>query len=234
MPDAAPPPDWLDRANRLATIAWLLSTTVHDANNILQVVSGNAEMVEGLAAGNEQLFKRANSIGVNARKASALLGELLDFARDGAAEPSVLDLRQIAERALALRLYAMKKLRLVGTIEGETGIRVRTHPRDFVQVVVNLIVNAERALEDRPGGTIALKVGGDAAMGTVAVEDSGPGLPADRRDGDVFASRLDGADGRLGVGLAVARRLAEKHGGALTYAPRAGSGCVFTLSLPRG
>ena len=71
-------------------------------------------------------------------------------------------------------------------------------------------------------------------MGTVAVEDSGPGLPADRRDGDVFAARLGGADGRLGVGLAVARRLAEKHGGALTYAPRAGSGCVFTLSQPRG
>jgi signal transduction histidine kinase len=228
-----PPPDWLDRANRLATIAWLLSTAVHDANNLLQVISGNAEMIEGLAAGNEQLLKRGHSIGVNARKASALLTGLLDFSRDGVAEPAAMDLRELAERALALRVYAIKRMRVAATVEGETGMHVKTHPRDFVQIVVNLLVNAERALGDRPGGTIVLRVGGDKAMGRLAIEDNGPGLPADRRDGDVFVSAIGEADDRLGIGLAVARRLAEKQGGALTYAPREGTGCVFTLSLPR-
>jgi signal transduction histidine kinase len=234
MTDAALPPEWLDRANRLATIAWLLSTTVHDANNILMVISGNAEMIEDLAAGNDLLVKRGRSIGTNARKASALLSELLEFSRDTVVPLAVIDLRELAEHSLALRLYAIKKLRIAAAVEGDAGIRVRVHQREAVQIIVNLLVNAERALADRPDGTITLRVGGDAAAGTLAIEDNGPGLPDDRRSGDAFASRAGVTDGRLGIGLSVAHRLAARHGGALKYAPRAGSGCVFTLSLPRG
>jgi two-component system C4-dicarboxylate transport sensor histidine kinase DctB len=234
MRDPALPPEWLDRANRLATIAWLLSTTIHDANNILMVISGNAEMIEDLAAGNELLVKRGRSIGTNARKASALLSELLEFSRDTVVPPAVIDLRELADRSLALRLYAMKKLRIATAVEGEAGVRVRTHPRDAVQIIVNLLVNAERALADRPDSKVTLTVGGDAAAGTIGIEDNGPGLPDDRRNGDVFGSRAGEKDDRLGIGLSVAHRLAARHGGALTYAPRAGGGCVFTLSLPRG
>jgi len=234
MPDAVLPPEWLDRANRLATIAWLLSTTVHDANNILMVISGNAEMIEDLAAGNELLVKRGRSIGTNARKAAALLTELLDFSRDADVPLAVVDLRELAEQSLALRLYAMKKMRIAATVAGETGVRVRMHPRDAVQIIVNLLVNTEQALADRKDGKVTLTVGGNATAGTLAIEDNGPGLPDDRRAGDVFGSRAGEKDGRLGIGLSVAHRLAARHGGALTYAPGAGSGCVFTLSLPRG
>src|SRR6185436_13809918 len=99
MADAVPPPEWLDRANRLATIAWLLSTTVHDANNLLQIISGNAELIEQLAGDNAVLLKRGNSIGVNARKAAALLSELLDFARDSTAAAALVDLRELAQRS---------------------------------------------------------------------------------------------------------------------------------------
>ena len=235
MADAVPPPEWLDRANRLATIAWLLSTAVHDANNLLQIISGNAELIEQLAGDNAMLLKRGNSIGVNARKASALLAELLDFARDEAVASSVVDLRELAERSLGLRAYAMKKMRIAASVDGGSGVKVKADARDAVQIVVNLLVNAERALADRPGATVTLLVGGDAAMGTLSVEDNGPGLPEDRRS-DVFGSRVagpGGAGGRLGIGLAVASRLAQRQGGALTYAPRSPSGCLFTLSLGR-
>jgi len=234
MSDAAPPPEWLDRANRLATTAWLLSTTVHDANNILQVISGNAELIEELAAGNEMLLKRGRAIAENAHRASALLGELLDFAREKAADAAVVDLRQMAERSLGLRMYAMRKLRIAATVEGESDVRVRVRPRDFLQIVVNLLVNTERALGGRPDPAMKIVVGGDAAHGMLAVEDNGPGLPGGGSAGDVFAPRIGEADGRLGIGLAVAHRLASRCGGALTYAPRFGGGCVFTLSLPRG
>lgn len=236
MSEHVPPPDWLDRANRLATIAWLLSTTVHDANNVLQVISGNAEMLEDAAVGNEALLKRSRSIGTNARRASTLLSELLDFARDDPPEPALVDLRRLAERSLGLRLYALKKLRIAAAVEGEAGVMVRARPRDVVQIVVNLIVNAERALGDREDGRVTLTVGGTGTHGTVVIEDNGPGMPADRV-GDVFEPRIDEA-GRpgigLGIGLNVARRLAGQHGGGLTYAPGPGGGCAFRLSLTRG
>src|SRR5947209_1208593 len=143
MRDPALPPEWLDRANRLATIAWLLSTTVHDANNLLMVISGNAEMIEDLAGGNELIAKRGRSIGTNARKASTLLSELLEFSRESDVPAVAVDLRELAERSLALRLYAMKKLRIAAAVEGEAGIRVKMHPRDAVQIIVNLLVNSE-------------------------------------------------------------------------------------------
>lgn len=234
MSERVPSPDWLDRANRLATIAWVLSTTVHDANNILQVISGNAEMLDDLAAGNDALLKRSRSIGTNARKASALLSELLDVARDGAADAAVVDLRVLVERSLGLCLHALKKRKVATALDGDTGVMVRARARDVVQIVVNLVVNAERAFGDRPGSRLTLSVARTTSGGTLVVEDNGPGLPADRQAGDVFESRLSDAEGALGIGLAVAQRLAARNGGALTYAPRPGGGCTFTLSLPQG
>ena len=234
MSERVPPPEWLDRANRLATIAWLLSTTVHDANNVLQVISGNAEMLDELAAGNDALLKRSRSIGANARKASGLLAELLAVARDEDADAAVVDLRALAERSMALRLYALKKLRIATAVDGDTGVMVRTRSRDVIQIVVNLVVNAERALGERPGSSLTMSVARTATGGTLMVEDNGPGLPADRQAGDVFESRFGNGAGALGIGLAVARRLAVRNGGALAYAPRPGGGCAFTLMLPRG
>lgn len=109
---------------------------------------------------------------------------------------------------------------------------------DFVQsmrILVNLIENADRYAP--PGTTIDLDVRrrGDAIQ--FSVSDRGPGVPPSEEQ-RIFhpfyqpAVRTGARAGGAGLGLAIARGLAQAQGGDLRYEQRAGGGSVFTLSLP--
>jgi C4-dicarboxylate-specific signal transduction histidine kinase len=87
-------------------------------------------------------------------------------------------------------------------------------------------MNAEQALAGRAGGRIEARVEERDGRAVVTVDDNGRGLAA--------LAEPPPADGdTLGIGLAVARSIAERSEGELTLAARAdGQGCVATLSLP--
>ena len=106
----------------------------------------------------------------------------------------------------------------------------------LAQILANLLNNAVKYTE--PGGQIALEVTPSGGSVEIVVRDSGAGIGADTMP-LLFEMFVRGphADGRhqggLGIGLALARRLAEMHGGTLTAASGgAGQGSTFTLRLP--
>lgn len=224
-------PDWLERANRLALTGALLSTTVHEVNNALQVITGSAEML-GPTAPPDVIARRTEAISAHARRASALLAELSSFAKDDSVNALALDLAQTAHRALSMRQYTIARLKLESSFESRGEVRtVIANARGLLQIVLNLVVNAEQALAQKGAGRIALTLDNAGGQVTLAVEDDGPGIDS----GNVPRLFVPGAVpsyGRLGIGLAVAKQLAEKYGGSLDYSSRTGGGCRFTLSLP--
>jgi two-component system, OmpR family, sensor histidine kinase KdpD len=103
-----------------------------------------------------------------------------------------------------------------------------------VRVVVNLVENAHKYA---PAGTpIEVTAARAGEWMHVMVADRGPGLaPGEQETAFESFRRAAGSPpdvGGAGLGLAIARRLAEAQGGRLTYAPREGGGSVFTLALP--
>src|SRR4051812_14272247 len=226
-----PNSDWFERANRLALTNALLSTTVHEVNNALQVISGSAEMLHS-SPPPDVMGRRTDAIGAHARRASALLAELSAFARDDSDAPSVLDLAQIGQRALSMRQYAMARLKLEGLFESGGSIRtvVASH-RALMQIVLNLVINAEQALAQNSRGRLALSVRGEDGRVTLSVDDDGPGVPAEIATG-LFTPQPCAGDGRLGIGLSVARRLAQRYGGDVTHEQRSAPGARFTLTIP--
>ncbi|HTL94321.1 MAG TPA: ATP-binding protein [Gemmatimonadaceae bacterium] len=109
---------------------------------------------------------------------------------------------------------------------------------DFVQsmrILVNLIENADRYAP--PGTTIDLEVRRHDDAIWFSVSDRGPGVPPSEEQ-RIFhpfyqpAARAGARTGGAGLGLAIARGLAQAQGGHLRYEPRTGGGSVFTLSLP--
>lgn len=230
MPEQRLPAEWLARANRLAIVAALLSTTIHEVNNALQVISGSAEMLRP-GTPTDIMIRRSDAIGSQARRGSALLAELSAFARDETPETKRAELGQIAQRALAMRQYTLARLSIESGFESQGVLStVAAQPRATLQIVLNLLLNAEAALAGRPGGRI--KVIGSVRDDRVelAVDDNGPGLAADAAP-RLFEPSI-GSCNTLGIGLSVSRWLAERDGGTITHAPSESGGCRFTVSLP--
>jgi len=107
---------------------------------------------------------------------------------------------------------------------------------DFVQalrVLTNLVDNALRCSRDGPVTISVTQLNGSL---TFQVADRGPGVPPSEQD-RIFEAfyRPTGSQadaGAAGLGLSIARQLAEAQGGSVRYSPRSGGGSVFTLELP--
>lgn len=125
-------------------------------------------------------------------------------------------------------LWSAKPLRVNlqagdATVLGDAG--------ELRRALVNLIANAIAFTP--PGGGIDVSTDAEGGFARVAVEDSGFGVPEENR-ARLF-QRMAGsgrAGAGSGLGLYIVRRIAESHGGTVVYAPRAGGGSTFTLSLP--
>lgn len=230
MPDAGPPPEWLEAANRLATVARQLTTVVHETNNLLQIVSGNAEMMEASGALSERDARRAQVIAEHARRASQLLGQVMTFARDPEDGASRFDLAEAAAAATALRHYAATKARLEVVLDAPEPVWVVANRRRTLQVLLNVLMNAETALAGREDGRIRIAIAREGSRGVVTVDDNGPGWTD---EGAVFTVRraAPGAPPPLGIGLRVAAWLAGVQDGALTVKPTA-DGTTVVLALP--
>jgi two-component system, OmpR family, sensor histidine kinase KdpD len=108
---------------------------------------------------------------------------------------------------------------------------------DFVhtlRIVGNLLDNALR--HTPPGGTIDIRADRDANHLVLTVADRGPGV-ADVERSRIFEAFYRPADatrdgGQAGLGLSIARSLAERQGGTVEYEPREGGGSLFILRLP--
>jgi len=100
--------------------------------------------------------------------------------------------------------------------------------------VLGLLENALRYTA--PGGSVELGVRRDGDSLVFTVADRGPGIPIAESDRifQAFYRHGDAAPdvGRAGLGLSIARRLAEIQQGSLEYEPRVGGGSVFVLRLP--
>ena len=107
---------------------------------------------------------------------------------------------------------------------------VDADPARLRQALDNLITNA--VVHGGPRVEVSIAVRADDAL-RIDVSDNGPGIAEDELQ-RIFDTgvRLDPERPGTGIGLALARSIAEGHGGALTVESRLGHGTVFTVSLP--
>ncbi|HSV52223.1 MAG TPA: ATP-binding protein [Burkholderiaceae bacterium] len=106
-------------------------------------------------------------------------------------------------------------------------------PRLLRRVVRNLLENARRYSD----GDVQVQVGLEGGRAVLRVRDRGPGVPADQHE-RIFEPfyRLPGASerhGGVGLGLALVKSIAQRHGGTVHCEAREGGGACFVLALPR-
>jgi len=113
--------------------------------------------------------------------------------------------------------------------EGLDGMEVDGDPIQLRQVFVNLLSNAVEAAGAEGEVLVVARRAADAV--TVTVEDTGPGVdPGTARR--LFEPLITTKDRGIGLGLALVKRIVERHGGRVGYEPRQGGGARFTVQLP--
>ena len=227
--------DGLAHFQRLATLGTLSSMVAHEYNNILTPAIGYLQMA--LANPDDrQLTQKAmqNALG-NIEKASQICSSLLDYAQDHTTE-SRADLRECIQSALTCMARSPEKDGLEVTLDIQDA-KLAMLPVNLQQVLVNLILNAQKAV-GRSGGT--LKIGNriDGELARITVADDGPGIPAEIQ-GQVFKpfathkqpNQADSNKGS-GLGLYICKNLVERVGGEIRFESDPTSGTTFYLNIP--
>jgi C4-dicarboxylate-specific signal transduction histidine kinase len=203
--------------NRMTTVGHVLPSVAHELNNSLQVIGGLVELLTMRAELGRDVHDKITKIGQQAARSAGMLREFVAFARRDEAVARV-DLAKALERALGLRRYHLARARIEATIVDPQPVGplvVMADSQHVVQVLLNLLINAEEALAGQERREVRIQLTEQPNGVRCLVEDSGPGFSdvARRLLRKPFASTK--TRGTAGLGLAVAGALAEKDRGRL-------------------
>jgi PAS domain S-box-containing protein len=225
----------LVQTEKMAALGQLVSGIAHELNNPLTSIMGYAQLLLSRRL-REDRFSDAEKIYQEAERARRLVKNLLLFARETKPERRLVDLNEIVERTLALRSYELKVENISVELHLDPDLpRTAADAHQLQQVVLNLIVNAEQALQHARGsGRIWIQTrrapGNRVAL---VVADDGPGIPpglASRIFDPFFTTKPLGVG--TGLGLSIAYGIVQEHGGDISVESQPGQGATFVVELP--
>jgi two-component system NtrC family sensor kinase len=228
---------------KLAALGSLLAGVAHELNNPLSIVIGQAlmlgeDLADGLAGKDAlALAKRARQIEVAAERCAKIVRSFLAIARQRKAERRRIVVSDLVTAAIDLLGYTLKTSSVTVEPRIDPGLPALLGDADQLhQVIVNLILNAQQALESSSGEKrVTVHAYPDPIRSSVVIQvsDTGPGVPDAIRSRifDPFFTTKPVGIG-TGIGLAVSRGMIEGHGGSLTLLPSGDGGATFEIALP--
>jgi signal transduction histidine kinase len=145
-----------------------------------------------------------------------------------------LDLNEVVRETVGFLsgLAVAREFNLTRLVE-QTPLPIKGDQIQLQQVILNLIINAIDAMPGKPRAERSIKVSTmrDGDEGILSVSDVGHGIPADKLK-QVFEPFFSTKAKGMGMGLPIALRIVEAHGGTLAAENRMGGGAVFSIRLP--
>jgi len=229
----------LEEQDRLVSLGLLSASVAHELNTPLAVLHGSIEkLIETtLATNNEQhTLERLARMQRVTQRLRTISESLVDFAKVRQQHTEPVAAHGLIDDAWALVAIDPRASGITFTNLVDPEERVVGNPDRLVQVFVNVLRNAVNAVEI-PGGRVDVRArhvdrAGEPGV-AVAVEDNGPGIPADVLP-DIFdafvTTRLDARG--TGLGVTVAEGIVTQHGGAITASNRREGGACLEVWLP--
>ncbi|MBS1119388.1 MAG: sensor histidine kinase [Deltaproteobacteria bacterium] len=236
----------LRHADRLTTVGKLASGLAHELGTPLNVVRGRAKLIVDREVEGAEVESSARIVVEQAERMTALIRELLDFARPRTPKKSPVNVPNLARRVCELVATIARKGNVILTPPApDEALRTEADDGQLSQVVTNLVVNAIQATP--AGGVVTISsrvvdqpappyVGGTGQSWlTIEVRDTGSGMDEATRGRvfEPFYTTKDVGDG-TGLGLSVSWGIIREHDGWIDIASTPGQGSTFTVYLPRG
>lgn len=210
-------------AQQNRTQAQFLSIVAHELRNFLHPVSASVEVMRRGTAWDPLIEQSCGIIERQVGNMARLIEDLLDISRINEGKLVLqrerFDLRDaIAQAAQAMGAQLRSRELHLETRLPEQPLAVNADRTRLDQVLMNLLTNAVK--HTPPGGRITVSAGREGDQLVLRVRDTGNGLPAELlpRVFDLFFQAESGAQGGLGIGLALVRGLVQMHGGSVAAA----------------
>jgi signal transduction histidine kinase len=223
----------LAHAERLAAIGELSAAVAHGIRNPLAGIRLAAQLgLEAAAAADPVRESFEDVLGAVDRLEAQVRG-ILDFARPFEPRLEPLDLPALAGSVLDAAAARLEASGVTVALDVPPSLpRVLADRAHLAQAMQELLSNAVDAMPQ--GGRVTIDAradDGNPPLVRLGVQDEGPGVPPEVRD-RIFQLFMTTKSGGTGVGLAVVRKIMERHGGRVTLEPSAGRGARFVLELP--
>jgi two-component system nitrogen regulation sensor histidine kinase GlnL len=224
-----------EHLDQLAYVGQATQSFAHEVRGPLHNIAMGVQFVASRLSGDESLAASLAKIQAECTRLSALMNDMLAWAKPVTPDPQPTNLDAVLRRLtnrFALKME-QRNVRLNYTVDPNTPL-VLADARLLDQVFNNLIDNGLQAMP--AGGHLSITLrftrrGPDDVVVEARIADSGPGMTDDvrRRLFDpYFTTKPDGT----GLGLAICKRLVTIHRGAIGVESYAGTGTIFTVTLP--
>ncbi len=213
---------------RLATFGQLVGSIGHELRNPLGVMESSLHILKSRLGDDARAHKHADRIGTQIDIANKIITDLLDMIRDNPLAIESLDVGAVITDLLgSLTLAPGVTVELEGFKELP---RVNGDAGQLRQLFLNLLENAGHACGAE--GQIRVFGSTEGPLVRIVVQDTGPGVDdATRRR--LFEPLVTTKEKGVGLGLALVKRIVERHGGSVRYEHRPEAGARFVVEVPR-
>lgn len=229
----------LAQVGRVAVAGELTASLSHELGQPLAAIVNNAEVARRLVARHGTAGAHAAAIDealldvvAQGRRASQVVREFRRFLKREHGERELLDVRELVDSTTLLLRQEFDASGVKWHVHVAPGTPAVLVERVLLQqVLVNLLQNAHEAARLAPNGQVLVRARPVANGVRISVADSGTGFPASMRR-SAFEPFVTTRDSGMGMGLAIARRVVEAHGGHIAAGQLPRAGAVVSLWLP--
>lgn len=222
----------MSRAEHFATLGELATGLAHEIRNPLAGIAGVIEIVGRDLPANSPARLVIKDAKEEALQINRILTDLLETARPKPPQFRLADVHATAEHAVMFARQQAITKRIMVELETKGTIPPVEHdPHQMNQVLLNLLLNAIQSM-DKPGSIrVSLESDADANEVIITVVDQGKGITPENLP-NIFRPFFTTKGHGTGLGLSLARRIVESHGGRIQAASEVGKGTQFTIQLP--
>lgn len=224
----------LQQSEKLASMGQMMAGAAHELNNPLTAILGVSDLLHDRAA-DDVTRRQTELILQQARRAAAIVQDLLTFSRPAAGGREKLHIEDIVRSALDARSTSLREKNIVVDWQAEKSLpAVEADARLLSQVFTNLILNAEQSIAAHgAGGTLRISISHEAPRIAVNISDDGIGISPEHLDkifDAFFSTKRPG--GGSGLGLTICLAVVKEHGGTIEVKSSPGQGATFRVLLP--